>query len=62
VRYVGGLDADGNFARVAIAPESTPVVNPAFDVTPHDLVTAIITEKGIARPSERELAALKAAA
>jgi methylthioribose-1-phosphate isomerase len=23
--------------------------NPAFDVTPHDLVTAIITERGVAR-------------
>ncbi len=26
------------------------MANPAFDVTPHDLVTAIITERGIARP------------
>jgi methylthioribose-1-phosphate isomerase len=62
VRFVGGLDADGNYARVAIAPEGTPVVNPAFDVTPHDLVTGIITEKGISRPSERELADLRPAA
>ncbi|KMJ58248.1 methylthioribose-1-phosphate isomerase [Bacillus sp. LL01] len=30
-----------------IAPESIPVFNPAFDVTPNDLITAIITEKGI---------------
>jgi len=33
-----------------IAPSGIKVVNPAFDVTPHDLVTAIITERGIARP------------
>jgi methylthioribose-1-phosphate isomerase len=33
------------------------VANPAFDVTPHDLVTGIITEKGVARASERELVA-----
>ena len=59
VRYVRGLDDSGAYARVAIAPEGTPVVNPAFDVTPHDLVTGIITEKGIARASERELAAFK---
>lgn len=26
------------------------VFNPAFDVTPHDLITAIITENGVARP------------
>ncbi len=31
------------------APQGIAVYNPAFDVTPHDLVTAIITEKGIVR-------------
>ena len=35
---------------VAVAPAGTPVWNPAFDVTPGDLITAIITEKGIHRP------------
>jgi methylthioribose-1-phosphate isomerase len=57
VRQVRGLDADGKYATVAIARPSTRVANPAFDVTPHDLVTGIITEKGIARASERELLA-----
>ncbi|RLD99026.1 MAG: S-methyl-5-thioribose-1-phosphate isomerase, partial [Aquificota bacterium] len=32
-----------------ICPEGTPVYNPAFDVTPGELVTAIITERGVAR-------------
>ncbi len=32
---------------VAIAPEGTQAANPAFDVTPHRYITAIITEKGI---------------
>ncbi len=31
----------------AIAPEGTKALNPAFDVTPHYYITAIITEKGI---------------
>ncbi|MFC1906611.1 S-methyl-5-thioribose-1-phosphate isomerase [Chloroflexota bacterium] len=31
------------------APEDCQVLNPAFDVTPHHLITAIITEKGIIR-------------
>ena len=44
-------------ASCTIAPRSTAVLNPAFDVTPHDLVTGIITEKGIARASEDELLA-----
>jgi len=32
------------------APSGIKVYNPAFDVTPHDLIAGIITEKGIARP------------
>jgi len=32
---------------VRIAPEGIAVQNPAFDVTPHQYITAIITEKGI---------------
>jgi methylthioribose-1-phosphate isomerase len=33
-----------------MAPEGIGVYNPSFDVTDHDLVTAFVTEKGIARP------------
>ncbi|MEC4670579.1 MAG: S-methyl-5-thioribose-1-phosphate isomerase [Nitrospirota bacterium] len=35
-----------------IAPQGVHVLNPAFDVTPADLVTAVITERGIFKPSE----------
>ena len=41
VRYYGG-------AR--ICPEGTDVINPAFDITPKELITGIITEKGIIDP------------
>lgn len=42
-----------------MAPEGVKVFNPAFDVTDHDLITAIITEHGIARaPYEKSLADL----
>jgi methylthioribose-1-phosphate isomerase len=34
---------------VQIAPDNIPVANPAFDVTPNEYITAIITEKGIIR-------------
>jgi methylthioribose-1-phosphate isomerase len=34
----------------ATAPETSPVFNPAFDVTPAALITAIITERGVFRP------------
>ena len=33
-----------------IAPEGVPVWNPAFDVTPARYITAIVTERGVARP------------
>ena len=43
-----------------ITPKGVKVFNPAFDVTPAELVTAIITERGIAYPPYTEsLAALK---
>ena len=40
VTHIGG---------VRIAPEGVNVINPAFDITPHQYITAIITEKGIIR-------------
>ena len=33
-----------------IVPEGVAVFNPAFDVTPHEFITAIVTEAGVARP------------
>ena len=33
----------------AVVPAETAVLNPACDVTPHDLVTAIVTEEGVLR-------------
>ncbi|MCX8162049.1 MAG: S-methyl-5-thioribose-1-phosphate isomerase [Candidatus Bathyarchaeota archaeon] len=35
---------------VRIAPDGVEALNPAFDITPGELITAIITEKGIVRP------------
>ena len=37
------------FGKVT-GPDTVSYFNPAFDVTPHHLITAIITDKGIARP------------
>lgn len=38
------------FFRIPMAPEGVKCYNPAFDVTDHSLITAIITEYGICRP------------
>ena len=34
----------------SITPDNVEVYNPAFDITPHSLITAIITEEGIIEP------------
>jgi methylthioribose-1-phosphate isomerase len=45
------------FANTRIAPEGVRALHPAFDVTPAEYISAIITELGIARPPyERSLA------
>src|SRR5438094_7565886 len=36
------------------APEGVGVYNPAFDVTPADLIARIVTEKGMVRPVTEE--------
>jgi methylthioribose-1-phosphate isomerase len=35
---------------VRVVPDGVSVFNPAFDVTPHEFVTAIITDRGVATP------------
>lgn len=35
-----------------VAPKDVPVYNPAFDVTPAELITGIITERGVFKPGE----------
>lgn len=57
VTHVSGLDGDA-IREVRIVPESSPVRNDAFDVTPARLVTGLITERGVCAASEEGLAAL----
>lgn len=41
------------------APEGVKIYNPAFDVTPHELITAIVTERGIVKqPDARKIAGM----
>ena len=39
---------------MAVAPAGARALNPAFDVTPADLVTAIVTEARVVRPAQGE--------
>ncbi|OGO04615.1 MAG: S-methyl-5-thioribose-1-phosphate isomerase [Chloroflexi bacterium RBG_13_56_8] len=47
VLYAVGLDDQGEICRVRLAPASAQARNPAFDVTPREYITAIITEHDI---------------
>ena len=41
-----------------LTPDGSPVANYAFDVTPARLVTALITERGVAAANRDAIAAL----
>jgi methylthioribose-1-phosphate isomerase len=43
-----------SFGGIRTVPEAVSAFNPAFDVTPHEFVTAIITDHGVARSPYRE--------
>ncbi len=46
-----------HFGGIRVAPQGVRVYAPAFDVTPHDLITAIVTDRGVLRPPYQDLIA-----
>ncbi len=59
VRKVQGLNISRSEAdEVLICPADSPAANPAFDVTPARLVSALITERGVCPASEEGLLSL----
>ena len=62
VLSIGGLDAAGDYGEVKLAASHSTAFNPAFDVTPADLVAALITEHGNFDASEKGLQQLCAIA
>ena len=51
VTHIQGRTAAGELAVVQLTPDGSEGFNPAFDVTPAWLVTALITERGVAPAS-----------
>jgi methylthioribose-1-phosphate isomerase len=47
---VATVPSEPSGARFSIVPDATNCLNPAFDVTPAELVTALVTERGTAQP------------
>jgi methylthioribose-1-phosphate isomerase len=58
VTFMTGRLDSGEVARVAIAAPGSPALNPAFDVTPAELITGLITDRGVAPASREGLAGL----
>ncbi len=58
VTHIAGCPEGGDPCEVRLTPEGSSGFNPAFDVTPARLVTALITERGVAAASEAGLRAL----
>ena len=57
VSHADGLHA-GAHVEVRVTPETSAAANFGFDVTPRQLVTALITERGICEANEHGIAAL----
>ncbi|MCH2023877.1 MAG: S-methyl-5-thioribose-1-phosphate isomerase [Saprospiraceae bacterium] len=57
VQHIQGL-LKGEIKNVQLTPEKSPAANYAFDVTPANLVTGLITERGICEASEKGIKSL----
>jgi methylthioribose-1-phosphate isomerase len=55
VKIVRGLDKDGNVAELQIVQSISPAINYGFDITPARLVSGLITERGITKPSIEDI-------
>ena len=56
--HVEGIDENNEIKKIRIYPQKSKSLNLAFDVTPAELVTGLITEKGVCEASEKGLKGL----
>jgi translation initiation factor eIF-2B subunit alpha/methylthioribose-1-phosphate isomerase len=47
VTHISGVDGEGRWTKVRITYKGCKAVNPAFDITPAEYITAVITEEGL---------------
>ena len=55
ISHIQGVNSKGKSIKVRITPKGSKVSNYSFDVTPAKYITRLITEKGIHKPSKREI-------
>ncbi|MDY0103310.1 MAG: S-methyl-5-thioribose-1-phosphate isomerase [Lentimicrobium sp.] len=58
VNYQTGPDTNGQMHTIRVSNPGSDAFNPAFDVTPAEFITGIITEKGIIRANDSEIGKL----
>ncbi len=58
VLFQTGPNRAGQIEEILVCNRGSPAINPAFDVTPAELITGIITPKGIIKPTEAEILGL----
>ena len=56
--HIEGIDENNEIKKIRIYPQKSKSLNLAFDVTPSNLVTGLITEKGVCEASEKGLKGL----
>ena len=59
LRKIKGLDEKNNLRTVDVYPKGSKAYNPAFDITPKQFVTKLITNKGIINANINEILNLK---
>ncbi|HIP41208.1 MAG TPA: S-methyl-5-thioribose-1-phosphate isomerase [Campylobacterales bacterium] len=47
IKFIKGLDREGNIQEIQIVPSASSALNYGFDVTPARLITGLITERGV---------------
>ena len=55
VLYQTGLTDKGKLEKILVCSPGSSALNPSFDVTPHEYITGIITEKGIIEANEKSI-------
>jgi methylthioribose-1-phosphate isomerase len=58
VLYQTGLTREGKLSEILVCSPGSPALNPAFDITPAEFITGIITERGIIKASSETIRAL----
>lgn len=58
VLSIRGVAHSGEIETVRIASDRSTAINPAFDVTPADLISGIITDQGIVDPATEAISSL----